>query len=222
MYNMTYKGKEFLLYLFGFVFICFLRDKVNHMTIILLCIGYLLFICLFYTVNKSAAIEPFYNFLQRVLKENNKKRITNEDIVNSMKRYAPIGSIFFRDFRTECVVLGYNTVGILYMNKDTYIDSCKTLFFHYDDIYCRFYDDFLKYNKQPLEKKIEGFDEIAFLKYKLCSKALSQVPTEVKEICLNQKVIGKTKLTLFLLYRLWVINVVMILATLLLLAIFGV
>ena len=87
---MTYKTKGFLLYLFGFVFICFLRDKVNHMTIILLCIGYLLFICLFYTVNKSAAIEPFYNFLQRVLKENNKKRITNEDIVNSMKRYEMI------------------------------------------------------------------------------------------------------------------------------------
>ena len=83
---MTYKGKGFLLYLLGFVFICFLRDKVNHMTIILLCIGYLLFICLFYTTNKSAAIQPFYNFLQRVLKENNKKRITNEDIVNSMKR----------------------------------------------------------------------------------------------------------------------------------------
>lgn len=189
------------------------------MTIILLCIGYLLFICLFYTVNKSAAIKPFYNFLQRVLKENNKKRITNEDIVKSMKRYAPIGSIFFRDFRTEGVVLGYNTVGILYMDKDTYLDSCKTLFFHYDDIYCRFYDDFLEYNQQPLEKKIEGFDEIAFLKYKLFSKDLSQVPTEVKEICLNQKVIGKTKLTLFLLYRLWVLNVVMILVDLILLTI---
>lgn len=219
---MTYKTKGFLLYLFGFVFICFLRDKVNHMTIILLCIGYLLFICLFYTVNKSAAIKPLYNFLQRVLKENNKKRITNEDIVKSMKRYAPIGSIFFRDFRTEGVVLGYNTVGILYMDKDTYIESCKTLFFHYDDIYCRFYDDFLEYNKQPLEEKIEDFDEVTYLKYKLFSKDLSQVPTEVKEICLNQKVIGKTKLTLFLLYKLWILNVMMILATLLLLAIFGV
>ena len=157
----------------------------------------------------------------KVLEESNNKRLTREDMVKSMKKYAPIGVVFKKNLSTECVVLGYNTVGILYKDKDYYLDSCKTLFFNSDDIHCRYYGDFLEENKQPLEK-LDGFDEITFLKYKLLSKELSEIPTEMDGICLEPYMVGKTKLTLFLLYKLWVLNVVMILATLLLLAIFGV
>lgn len=191
------------------------------MTFIFMGIGFILFSCLFYTAKISADIKPLYNFLMRVLEENNKKRLSNEDIVRSMKNYAPIGSVFYKHFRTECVVLGYNDIGIFYMDKDSYIDSCKTLNFSSDDILCRGYDAFLEENKKPLEK-IEGFDEITFLKYKLCSKELSQVPTDVKEIWLNQRVTGKTKLNLFVSYKGWILNVLMFLVTLLLLTIFGV
>lgn len=103
--------------------------------------------------------------------------------------------------------------------KNSYLDSCKTLNFSYDDIQCRFYDIFLNENKKPLEK-IDGFDEVTYLKYKLCSQELREIPTEMEGICLNQRVTGKTKLNLFILYKIGILNVLMFLVTLILFIIF--
>lgn len=189
------------------------------MKVILIFMAYCLFICLFYTANKSEDIQPLYNFLMRVLEDSNKKRITREDMVNSMKIYAPIGGVFIKNLSTECVVLGYNNMGIYYMTKDSYLDSCKTLNFSSDDIQCRFYDIFLEENKQPL-KKIDGFDDVTYLKYKLCSQELREVPTEMEGICLNQDVLGKTKMNLFISSKLWILNGLMFLVTLILNIIF--
>ena len=182
-------------------------------------VAYCLFLSLLYTGTKSKDIKHLYSFLMRVLEENNKKRITREDMVKSMKRYAPIGGVFIRYSSTECVVLGYNNMGIYYMTKDYYLDSCKTLLFNSDDIHCRYYDDFFEENKKPL-KKLDGFDEITFLKYKLFSKELSQVPTDMEVICLEPYVIGKTKLNLFVSYRVWILNVLMFFVALILLKIY--
>lgn len=180
-----------------------------------------LFICLFYTYMKKAELKPVYDFLRRVLKENNKKRISNEDIVLSMSKYAPIGGVFLdstsKYLGTESVVLGYKKSYLICMDKDLYIDSCKTLNFSDDNIHYRYYDDFLEYNKQPLEK-LDGFDEVEYMKYKLFSKELSKIPTAVDEIWLNRNVIGMTRLNLFVSYKVFTLNLWLFLAALFLLA----
>lgn len=46
---------------------------------------------------------------------------------------------------------------------------------------------------------------------------IGEIQAEIKEVGLNTYVIGKTKLNLFVLYKVWVINVLMFLVALILL-----
>lgn len=46
---------------------------------------------------------------------------------------------------------------------------------------------------------------------------IGEIQAEIKEVGLNPYVIGKTKLNLFVLYKVWVINVLMFLVALILL-----
>lgn len=48
---------------------------------------------------------------------------------------------------------------------------------------------------------------------------IGEIQTEIKEVGLNTYVIGKTKLNLFVLYKVWVLNVLMFIVSLILLII---